>query len=385
MGGGGATIDGVQILGNTIGLTAAQDAKRPNAGDGVHLIDASNAVVSGNAIGGNGYCSVSILSPGTANQVVDNYIGTNASGDDLGNIRCGVFDAATLSQIGAAGLGNVIGFNPVGVEIDVGAIFSFVEANWIGTNAAGADLGNATNGVDDEAGSVIGGVGSGNVIGRNGGAGIYLHDTADGAIVTGNWIGTNASGADLENGDAGVVVNGATEVSVGASLAFTVPSQILDRANVIAFNEGAGVEITGALASGNTVRGNEMFDNRGIGVDLVPYGATPNDPDDTDIGTNGYQNSPELQASGTSYDDVLDELTVEYLVDSEPAHSAYPIEVDFYRLGADGEEPREWLGGDTWTLAGPRPDRADHVHAQLAAVDHRRDRRDRRRRRRQLE
>ena len=79
--------------------------------------------------------------------VLGNFIGTNASGANLGNTGDGVLidSVASNNTIGGA---NTIGFNGTGIEIlGSGAISNVVLGNFIGTNASGANLGNTGDGV----------------------------------------------------------------------------------------------------------------------------------------------------------------------------------------------------------------------------------------------
>ena len=74
--------------------------------------------------------------------------------------------------------------------------------------------------------------------------------------------------------------------------------------NVIAFNGGDGVILSASPSSppgkGNTFRGNVIYSNRGLGIDLVGLdfapGPAPNDPRDADDGPNGMQNYPLITA-----------------------------------------------------------------------------------------
>jgi hypothetical protein len=69
--------------------------------------------------------------------------------------------------------------------------------------------------------------------------------------------------------------------------------------NVIAFNQGAGVEITGSSA--NPVLSNSIFANGELGIDLrfgvpTPFRVNPNDVGDFDTGANELQNFPVVTA-----------------------------------------------------------------------------------------
>ena len=62
--------------------------------------------------------------------------------------------------------------------------------------------------------------------------------------------------------------------------------------NVIAFSGIVGVVMLGIGAAGNTIRGNSIYANGGLGIDLESDGVDPNDAGDTDTGPNGIQNFP---------------------------------------------------------------------------------------------
>ena len=80
--------------------------------------------------------------------------------------------------------------------------------------------------------------------------------------------------------------------------------------NVVAFNHGnAGIIVTDqhGSATGNSIRGNSIYQNGGLGIDLAPfsstdgiaYGLTANDEGDGDAGPNGLQNFPEISGVTT--------------------------------------------------------------------------------------
>ncbi|MFO0942825.1 MAG: hypothetical protein U0930_18975 [Pirellulales bacterium] len=71
------------------------------------------------------------------------------------------------------------------------------------------------------------------------------------------------------------------------------------------FNIGAGVLVSGNDTVSNSIRGNRIRNNGGLGIDLAPVilngvGVTANDADvdnDVDVGPNGYQNFPSIASA----------------------------------------------------------------------------------------
>ena len=107
-------------------------------------------------------------------------------------------------------------------------------------------------------------------------------------------------------------------------------------ANVIAHNGGAGVLIgTDAAAgfntpagTGNTVEGNSIFANGGLGIDLGPFGSvTANDANDVDTGPNNLINFPVLSAALLEGSDLLIGGTIN-------TTTGTTIRIDFYATPA---------------------------------------------------
>ena len=105
----------------------------------------------------------------------------------------------------AEGAGNILVSDTIaGVSISQGggdvpspAIKNVLLGNFIGTNASGANLGDGTGIIITTSGNTIGGVtaGSANLIGFNTSAGIQITGVAaSGNVVLGNDIGTSAAG-----------------------------------------------------------------------------------------------------------------------------------------------------------------------------------------------
>src|SRR5262249_9769025 len=132
------------------------------------------------------------------------------------------------------------------------------------------------------------------------GPGIHLHSFSpnpDLGLVTGyqilgNLIGTDATGTSpVGNGGDGILID-------AGGVNNTIGGPDPGAGNVIAYNQGNGVTAVG-VSVGNVIRGNSIFNNDGLGIDLGGDGVTPNDPLDADPGPNGLQNFPVItSASG---------------------------------------------------------------------------------------
>jgi hypothetical protein len=334
------------VYGNHVGTDATGASAVPNWGPGIWVERGWGEIIRGNIIGGN--AGNGIVLEGDFSEVQGNRIGTNADGADLGNGLHGISLDGDFSTVGGSRSEdtNVIGFNGWSGIAVRGGDFSSVLGNLIGTNAAGNDLGNQEAGIAIAWGdfTVIGGAGreEWNVIGFNR-SGVVVF-SGDFGTVSGNFIGTNAAGDDLGNDFAGVTVEerGGVHVGGGGSGAASVS----ERANVIAFNGTAGVEVLGKA----TIRGNSSFLNGGLAIDLLGDGRTPNDPGDGDNGPNRLQNFPELDPGKTRFNEGTGEVEVRYRVDSAVSPSVSPITVDFYLADADAEEGMTYLSTDVYEV-----------------------------------
>jgi subtilisin-like proprotein convertase family protein len=336
----GGTAESNKIQGNLIGTDAAGNIDLGNVETGVELYSAGNliggmTVGARNVISGNQFGIWLQDAGATGNTVQGNFIGTNAAGNaDLGANGNGItINNADGNLIGgtAAGARNLISGNTVyGIALGATSTGNLVQGNLIGTNVAGtATIANGSHGVYliGAPGNVIGGAaaGAGNVIGGNGGNGIELVTSGNGNnVIQGNFIGTDSAGIlDLGNAGDGVdVSNGATPTTVGGA----APGA----GNRIAFNGGDGVQLTSDQANlyptQVAIRGNRIYKNDGLGINLGSDGVTPNDSaPDSDPGFNQLQNFPVL--TGVYVDTVLDMTTIDGTIES--AFSTF-YTLDFY-------------------------------------------------------
>ncbi len=296
----GTDVTGTAALGNRTGIDIDAGASNNTVG--------GTAAGARNLISGNSDNGVSILeseptSPTTGNLVEGNFIGTDVTGTEaLGNGGVGVSIAATGNTVGgaAAGARNIISANVNGVVVqNLTASGNLIQGNFIGTDATGMKgLGNSLRGVEILGpGNTLGGAapGAGNVISASGENGVEIAFQATGNLVQGNLIGTNAARtASLGNGASGVVVQQGSNNTIGG----TAPGA----GNVIAYNSSLFPNSGGILVvegTGNAILGNSIFSNDGLGIDLFPFGVTPNDPGDADTGSNQLQNFPVLTAAST--------------------------------------------------------------------------------------
>src|SRR3990167_5928257 len=242
------------IVGNYVGVSADGATSAANGGSGIGIFSGIGiAPASSNTIGGSTAADRNVVS---------------------GNLGNGV---AVTAQDGGSASNNTI------------------SGNYIGTNAAGTSgiantgdgiLINHAQGSASMTGNLIGGTtstapdgactGSCNLVSGNTANGIGLwHSGVSATNVRGNYVGTSVSGtASLANGDIGVEVNESPNNTVGG----TTPVA----RNIFSGNNGAGVFLTGAAATGNVFSGNYIGTNS-AGTAAVPnqkmgfgIGASPN-------------------------------------------------------------------------------------------------------------
>lgn len=306
------TVGGNRIEGNYIGTDATGSAATNCSGTGIAINNAPNNVIGGttpssrNVISGTSSHAISVFGGGgNGNIIQGNYIGTDAAGTArLGNFS-GIYLGTSNNTVGGTfpGARNIISAGVyAGIVMQVDETSgNVIQGNYIGTDVSGTvNLGNTDYGIaifGSSNNNVIGGTRAAarNVISGNGwGVSIAKDITYDRSpssnVIQGNYIGVAADGATpLGNRVRGVRLAGALNTTVGGAST--------DAGNVIAFTgpagdngAGTGLEVLGG--AGNSIRGNFIFSNSRLGVDLDSDGVTPNDPGDGDAGGNNRQNFP---------------------------------------------------------------------------------------------
>ena len=204
-------------------------------------------------------------------------------------------DVVGVAPGGTSAEGNVIsGSAGYGVWIaGVDTTQITVAGKLIGTDATGTKaLGNAADGVRVE-GSVntIGGTAAGtaNIISGNLGNDIVLAGNSN--SVLGNEIGVGSGGLALGNGQSGVAIGGAGN---------TVGGTAAGQANTIAYNSLSGVHVTGGSATANSLRGNSIYANGKLAIDLGGSGTPLVNDSLRHSGPNNYRDYPLITSVVTS-------------------------------------------------------------------------------------
>jgi len=220
--------------------------------------------------------------PAADNVIQGNHVGTDPAGEyAIPNAAgVGVVGSSRETVVGGPNEGdrNVISGNQMaGVFIDGRSENDIIQGNSIGVDESGT-IALPNGGVDGGVGVVLGlgfdntgAVGTvveRNVISGNYGPGLVLAFDVAGVSVTGNSIGTDSSGGvALPNyGDGIALYPQAQDNAIGGTA--------VGEANAIAHNFGAGVLVYGATTIRNTIRGNSIHSNWGLGIDNVDGGNT---------------------------------------------------------------------------------------------------------------
>jgi titin len=285
----GASATANVLAGNRLGVDRYGTNRLPNGVCGLMLEQAPANTVggsdpgAGNLVSGNVGPGIYLLGLGaTSNLIVGNFVGTDATGSvALGNANGLELTNAPGNWIGGPAVGqrNLFSGNALAGVAVLGSAASnnIIAGNAIGTDAPGRRaLANQTQGIYLSAPkTLIGGTqpGAGNLISGNNNVGISVGDLwTVGTVIQGNWIGLQADGASpLGNLWHGIeILDQASSTAIGG----VAPGAGNRIANVLTALY-AGVRIRDGCNS-NAIRGNLIFGNAGLGIDLSTNGATPN-------------------------------------------------------------------------------------------------------------
>jgi parallel beta-helix repeat protein len=344
--------DHVSIDGNFIGTDASGTVVQPPGNfSGIEIRSSSSVDVTSNLVAGNTYGID--LDGATFTTVTGNLVGTDVGGSiplqnsfgirlvdgdgNSGNVTIGGTTPAERNVIS----GNAQGISAACGNSGVCAPIRIL-GNFVGTDVTGTKpLGNA-NGMFVGAGVVEV---TGNII-ADGSIGLEI-DACDALIaVHGNFIGTDATATrELGNRLHGILVD-PTGIAVIGSI---TPGE----GNVVAHN-GHALGPTGApareepsgilvFAPAIAIRGNRIFDNRSLGIDLFPEGVTLNDPGDGDVGANGMtlQNFPIITS-------VVPGTTTTHIEGSLNSMPSQFFAIDLYASAACPRHPNDLLQGETY-------------------------------------
>jgi parallel beta-helix repeat protein len=294
------------IRNNRIGTDESASTAHPNNFYGVFIDNSADNMIGGNRSNGEGNLITGNNSGGvlvrgnfsSRNRIVGNFIGRDQSGTpNEGNHGHGILimnaDSNAIGGSSADSANVISGNDSSGVAIIGGvAAYNTLRANIIGRSSTGAvEVPNATGVLIRGANkNSVGGASQDilNIISGNHGNGITI--IGDSNIVQRNSIDSNGRNPATPPGSGhGVFVEG-NRNTIGRGIQF-----MENTGNLIRNNGRAGVFINSGW--GNTVLGDTVYENRGLGVDLAPEWVTRNDSADIDQGPNGNQNFPVVDSA----------------------------------------------------------------------------------------
>jgi trimeric autotransporter adhesin len=361
----GTNTAGTAAIANGAGISITNSAR--------FNIIGGESIAARNIISGNNYHGVSLTATTSNNYIKGNYIGLDKNGTyALANARNGIHLSDSRSNIigGPDPLArNIISGNSAsGIFLGLSSTKNEILGNFIGTDASGIiaipnDIGLL---FDYSGANIVGGLGeySGNLISGNKSDGIRLRVSANGNSVIGNIIGTTwdkqtplgnkGNGILILNSSRNNIIGGAAE-NEGNTIAHNTLGGV-----VIAINES----IPNALKPyNNKLSGNSMFSNLKIGIDLGDNGITDNDADDADDGPNLLQNFPVILPEATFNGSAIN---LSYFVSSSPTHSAYPIRVEFF-IEDGNRQGKEFLYSEEFTSSDHAAGAAKEISFALQA------------------
>jgi CSLREA domain-containing protein len=339
-----------KVVGNDAALKIQLDGTSVG-NNGFQISNSSNSVIKGLVINRFGNSAIYIFGDSVGNRIEGNFIGTNPKGTrDRGNggTAVSIYDGPTKDMVvggTAPAARNVISGNRGGVEMGNGtggvpAEGHRIQGSYIGTDKSGTkDLGNDFDGIflDDTSNITVGGTTAAarNVVSGNGTNGLEMMPASNNALVRGNRIGTTASGTGaLGNDLEGLRISGSHNFVGG-----------LGTPNIIAFNGGEGVNISGGTA--NRLDANLIFSNGAVGIDLSggledAAGRTANDLGDADTGSNGLQNVPLITSAKT----VSGKTTITGTLNTLPnPDRSVGFDIQLFSNPSGGDAGKTFIGG----------------------------------------
>ena len=293
--------------------------------------EANAVTVRGLVINGGFHSAVDILTDGEVH-VEGCFIGTDASGLSAVPNTIGV-------EFFLNGVGSVIG----GPALDQRNVIGSGQHGVSGDNVAGATIQNNLIGTDKSGvvalpqllggnGIAVGACHAGdpldsildNVV--TGFTGYAISNFCLPATIQGNHIGVDATGT--------VAFAPASAYGISPGEGSIVGGVNPGEGNVITGVKGPG--IVGDNFAGGTIRGNSIYDNQGLGIDMLSDGPTKNDPGDADT----IQNYPLLKSATTGAS------THVAAVLHSKASATYDI--DFYANPACSNFPHDFDEGQTY-------------------------------------
>ncbi|HNQ90816.1 MAG TPA: right-handed parallel beta-helix repeat-containing protein [Verrucomicrobiota bacterium] len=199
-----------------------------------------------------------------------------------------------------------------------------IEGNYLGVSPDGAPAqGNGGDGIlVTGASNLVGGPtpAASNLIAGNSGDGIELNGASSTAnVVLGNTLGISSA---LKNTGNGVFITSGAHDNIIGGLPPGHP-------NTIVASGKAGISVAAATANtNNTFRGNIIYANATLGIDLGANNATVNDTTDADVGANQLQNFPVLASATTNSPTALT------VTGSLTSAAGTPYALDFYANAA---------------------------------------------------
>jgi hypothetical protein len=346
----GHTIQGCYIGTDPAGTLALGNRYGIFLGGGSTRLIGGTTPAARNLISGNDRAISTADASSSGNTIQGNLINTDVTGTiNLGGIgfKFRVIKDSLVGGTDPAARNVIVGNDDI---LDLGYAIAttqtsgnFIQGNFLGTDVTGTKLLTSADhiiGIFNQPNTIGGSApGAGNVIAGGTTRGNIWHEAAAGVVIQGNFIGTDLTGTiPLGTSSFGI------RLANGAVVGGTNPGE----GNTIAFNGTAGVLPKG---SGNSVRGNRIYQNGGLGIDLQTTGVTINDLGDGDAGDNLQQNFPLV----TSVTYGATDTTIEGTLNSA---ASTVFDLDFYSNPVcqarpqDYREAHEYLGATQVTTDG---------------------------------